>query len=79
MCVPDPDVDRWPVSLVKERVAALTHDEREALLRFGFKPAPWESTPDTALRILKCDRKLRLRDVEMLGSIFRTAYEELAK
>jgi hypothetical protein len=62
---------------VKERWASFTDDEREALLRFGHKRAPWESTPDTALRILKCDPKLRLRDVEMLGAIFHTAYKEI--
>lgn len=38
-----------------ERWDAFTPDEREALLRFGHRQAAWESVPDTAFRILKCD------------------------
>lgn len=77
--LPDLNYERWPAGLVHERWASFTHDEREALMRYGSKPAPWETTPDTALRFLKCDPKLALPDIKMLDSIFRTAYRELTE
>lgn len=69
---------RWPVALVTERWNAMTHDEREAILRYGWKQAPWESVPDAAYRLLKLDRKCPLDGARRIDAIFRAAYEELA-
>lgn len=70
--------DHWPAELVIERWESLTMDEREALMRFGWKKAPWESTPDTAQRLLKCDPKISLTNGISVMAIFRTAYEHVA-
>jgi hypothetical protein len=72
-------IERWPITLVMERWYAFTPDEREALLRYGSKPAPWESTPDTAYRILKADRRVTLEGARCIDAIFRTAYNEFAE
>ena len=70
-------VGRWPEHVVTERWDAMTHDEREALMRYGPKKAPWESVPDVARRILKTDPKLSLEGVRIIDAIFRVAYDTL--
>lgn len=64
--------------MVAERWEAFTADEREALIRFGSRPAPWESVPDTAHRLLKTDPQISLEGAATVATIFRAAYAELA-
>lgn len=70
---------RWTPEQVEERWSALSSDDREALMRFGHRPAPWERTPDTARRILVGDPKVTLDGVKAIDAIFRAAYNELTK
>ncbi len=69
---------RWPKELVTERWDAMTHDDREALLRYGHRQAPYESVPVAARRILLCDHRVTLEGVRVIDAVFRTAYTELA-
>jgi hypothetical protein len=69
--------DRWPQDLVAERWEAFTADEREALMRFGHRQAPWEAVPDTARRLLLTDPKVSLEGVRTIDAIFRAAYAEM--
>ena len=69
---------RWAPEIVAERWAAFSPDEREALMRYGSRKAPWESVPDVALRILKTDAKVSLAGAHTIDAIFRAAYQELA-
>jgi hypothetical protein len=69
--------DRWPQEVVAERWEAFTSDEREALMRFGHRQAPWEAVPDTAHRLLLSDRKVSLEGVRTIDAIFRAAYTEM--
>jgi hypothetical protein len=63
--------------LVDERLDALTPRERLALLRYGWRPAPWENPPDFAARILKRDPKITLANSRRLVAIFRAAYDAM--
>jgi hypothetical protein len=69
--------DRWSPELVAERWGAFTADEREALMRFGHRQAPWEAVPDTACRLLLADPKVSLEGVRIIDAIFRAAYAEM--
>lgn len=70
--------ERWPQSFTDERWEAHTPADREALMRYGSRQAPWETVPDTARRILLTDEKVSLEGVRTIDAIFRAAYEELA-
>jgi hypothetical protein len=72
------DVDRWTTEIVSERWNAHTTEDREALMRYGSRQAPWESLPDAARRILLADPKVSLEGVHTIDAIFRAAYTELA-
>lgn len=68
---------RWSQDEVDDRWCAVNPDEREAWLRFGTRPAPWENAPDFAERILKGDPNLTLQNAATLTVVFRSAYDSL--
>lgn len=71
------DIERWALTEVQTRWAAIEPGEREAFLRYGRGDAPWESAPDYAARILKVDWHISLDNAAKLAAIFRAAYDAL--
>lgn len=67
----------WDEDFTTERWDAVEPHEREAFLRYGLNPAPWESPPAFAARILKADPKMSLDNGAKLAIIFRSAYESM--